>query len=79
MRAGSPEQAALIRAAIQRGGTEEFPSVLRTIRETGALEYTRQQAAAESRAAMAMLEALPPTRHKECLLQLADFAVTRTY
>jgi octaprenyl-diphosphate synthase len=79
MRAGSPEQAALIRAAIERGGTEEFPSVLRTIRETGALEYTRARAAAESCLAAAMLEPLAPTRHKECLLQLADFAVTRTY
>lgn len=79
MRTGSPEQAALIRAAIERGGTDEFPSVLRTIQETGALEYTRARAAAESGLAVAMLEPLAPTRYKECLLQLADFAVTRTY
>jgi octaprenyl-diphosphate synthase len=79
MRTGSPEQAALIRAAIERGGTEEFPLVLRTIQETGALEYTRARAAAESGLAVAMLEPLAPTRYKECLLQLADFAVTRTY
>ncbi|MFN7085907.1 MAG: octaprenyl diphosphate synthase [Burkholderiales bacterium] len=79
IRHGSREQAALVRDAIERGGIEELPAVLDAIRCTGALEYARAQARAESAAACAALSRLPNSKYREYLLQLADFAVTRSY
>jgi octaprenyl-diphosphate synthase len=79
MKHGSPAQSAIIRAAIGRGGLEEFTPVLATIRDTGALDYARALADAESKRAMAALEALPRSPYWDSLLQLAAFAVTRSY
>lgn len=76
---GAPDQAARIRNAIEHGGLGELTAVLDAIRQTGALDYVREQARAESRAACAALAELPNSRNRDYLLQLADFAVTRTY
>jgi octaprenyl-diphosphate synthase len=53
--------------------------VLDAIRHTGAIEYTRERARAEAHTACAAIAALPATRHRDYLLQLADFSATRTY
>jgi octaprenyl-diphosphate synthase len=79
MKRGTPGQAALIRRAIEHGGLEELGAVLDAIRGSGALDYARAQALAESRAACEALAALPASPYRDHLLQLADFAVTRTY
>jgi octaprenyl-diphosphate synthase len=76
---GTPEQAGLIRGAIEHGGLHEFQPVLITIRETGALEYTRRQATLESQRAMEAVASLPHSSYRDSLLQLAAFAVSRTY
>ena len=76
---GSAAEAALIRNAIEQGGLEELEQVIAAIQRTGALDYTRRQAEAEARAASAALAALPNSKYRESLLQLADFAVTRDY
>ena len=76
---GTPEQAALVRDAIEHGGLDELTAVLDAIRQTGAIDYARNQARTESRAACAALAALPNSKYRDYLLQLADFAVTRTY
>ena len=79
MKHGTGAQAELVRHAIRSGGLDELAGVLETIRASGALEYARAQALAESRTACAALEALPRSVYRDYLLQLADFAVTRTY
>jgi octaprenyl-diphosphate synthase len=79
MRTGTAEQARLIREAVEQGGIEEFQPVLAMIRDTGALEYTRDRAREESSRACAAISGLPRSNYRDCLLQLADFAVTRTY
>jgi octaprenyl-diphosphate synthase len=79
MKHGNREQAALIRHAIEEGGLDELGAVLDAIRDTGALAYTRGQARVEACAACEALAALPGSQCREYLLQLADFAVTRTY
>ncbi|MBI2295439.1 MAG: octaprenyl diphosphate synthase [Betaproteobacteria bacterium] len=76
---GTPQQAGRVRRAIEHGGREELGAVIEAIRATGALEYAREQARAESRTACAALEHLPNSKHRDYLLQLADFAVTRSY
>jgi octaprenyl-diphosphate synthase len=76
---GSTAEAALIRNAIEVGGLSELTQVIAAIHRTGALDYTRRQAEAEARTASAALAALPNSRQRDYLLQLADFAVTRNY
>jgi octaprenyl-diphosphate synthase len=76
---GTPEQSALIRGAIESGGSGEFGPVLEIIRETGALDYARNLAQAESRMACDALADLPHSTFRESLLQLADFAVSRSF
>jgi octaprenyl-diphosphate synthase len=76
---GSSEQAQLVRRAIEDGGREELDAVIEAIRATGALDYARDQARRESRAACDALAGLAHSRERDYLLQLADFAVTRTY
>ncbi|MCC7548491.1 MAG: octaprenyl diphosphate synthase [Burkholderiales bacterium] len=79
MKHGTPEQTALIRAAIEHGGLAEFKPVLGAIHETGALDYARHQADAESKRAIASLDALPRSIYRDSLIQLASFAVTRSH
>jgi octaprenyl-diphosphate synthase len=79
MEHGTPAQAALVRRAIESGGLDDLDAVLESIRASGALEYARAQAQSEARTACASLAVLPPSRHRDYLLQLADFAVTRTF
>jgi octaprenyl-diphosphate synthase len=76
---GTPEQAQLVRQAVEHGGRGDLAAVVDAIRSTGALDYARAQAQRESRAACDALGRLPDSRQREYLLQLADFAVTRTY
>lgn len=79
MKHGSPQQAQLVRHAIESGGLDELGRVLEAIRASGALDYARAQAHAEARTACAALESLPNSKYRDYLLQLADFAVTRTF
>lgn len=83
MKHGNPEQAAAIRHAIENGGLTEFQTVLQAIHETGALQYTRDQAQREIDIAKAALSVLPDTeegaKHKSALIQLSDFAVSRNF
>jgi octaprenyl-diphosphate synthase len=76
---GTPAEARVIRAAIEQGGLREFEPVMEAIRRTGALEYTRRQAVLESEKAKFSLSSLPSSSYKDGLLQLAAFAVSRSY
>ncbi len=76
---GSPQQAALVRRAIEEGGRELFAEVMDAIRATNALARTREQARIEAKLAKDALAILPPSIFKEALLQLSDFAVAREY
>jgi octaprenyl-diphosphate synthase len=79
MRRGAPEHAACVRRAIERGGRADLAAVMEAIRASGAIEYARERARAEASAACGALEAAPRSRHRDYLLQLAEFAVTRSY
>jgi len=80
MRTGSKEQAETVSKAIRNGGGEGMlEAVLQIIHETGALDYTRKKAKAESCMATEAISLLPDSHYKECLLQLATFAVARNY
>lgn len=80
MKNGSQEQANIVSKAIQNGGGEGvLESVLKVIHETGALDYTRKKAEAESCMATEAISLLPDSQYKKCLMQLAVFAVSRNH
>ena len=79
MKTGSQAQAALIRKAIECGGEGGFQPVLEVIQQTGALDYARQRAQAESEAASGIISLLPGSSYKDALLELATFAINRNY
>jgi octaprenyl-diphosphate synthase len=76
---GAPEQAAIVRGAIEQGDVSKFADVLEIIHATGALEFTRQQALREAEAACAAISSLGDSQYKQSLLELAHFAATRQF
>jgi octaprenyl-diphosphate synthase len=79
MKQGAPEQAELVRSAIEHGGRHEFEAVLQAIHATGALDYVRRKAQQEARAAREEISPLPNSKYKDSLLELTAFAVERDY
>lgn len=79
MQHGSAEQATLVRTAIEQGDIALFDQVLQVVQQTGALEYTRQQAQREADAACVALAILPESAYKKSLLELAEFAAARKF
>jgi len=77
LRAGTPQQAAVVRHAILEGGREDFGGVLEVIRACGALDYAREAAQREAQAAAHALGRLQPSEFKDSLLELASFSVAR--
>ena len=79
MQHGSEAQSALVRKAIEDGDIALFDEVLKVVQQTGALEYTRQQAKREADTATASISILPDSPYKKSLVELAEFAATRKY
>ncbi len=79
MHKGDAAQSALIRKAIVEGGLSDFGPVMQAMQETGALEYARRQSQDSARSARETITGLPHSKYKDCLLELAAFAVTRNY
>lgn len=79
MRMGSKKHADVVRHAIEQGGLDDMAGVAEAIKATGALDYARGQAKYEADMASAAIAHLPNSIYKDCLLQLADFAVARNF
>jgi octaprenyl-diphosphate synthase len=78
MQHGSPEQAALIREAIEKAnGMEHLDEILAIMAQTGSLEYTRAKAHEEADKAINELSVVPDSDYKEALIALAHLAVDR--
>jgi octaprenyl-diphosphate synthase len=77
MQRGTPEQRALIAQAIETGALDMLRQVVGIVRETGALEFSRESAAREAARAAAAARQLPPGPHSSCLLQLAGQLLER--
>ena len=78
MKAGTPEQVATLRKAIETGGLDSIDTVMRAIETTGAIEYTAALAQREANKAKTALEVLPPSPQRDALSALADISVNRT-
>nr|WP_319945936.1 octaprenyl diphosphate synthase [Sapientia aquatica] len=79
MQNGTPEQRELVRTSIENGDSSKFDEILLAITNSGALEFTHQQALQASAKAVAALELLPESRYKEALVQLAHFSADRNH
>ena len=77
MASGSAAQAEVVRRAIVEGGRGDFAKVLEVVRSSGALDYAREVAVREAESAQRSLGPLPASKHKDSLLELASFSVTR--
>jgi len=79
MQHGTPEQAAVVRGAIEQGDVDKLAEVQAIIHATGALEFTRRRALQEAEAACAAISAFSDTQFKRALLELSKFAATRQF
>ncbi|MDF2153222.1 octaprenyl diphosphate synthase [Vibrio sp. CAU 1672] len=79
MRNTSPDNAALIRGAIENAnGMAHLDDILAIMQQTRSLEYTKQKALDEADKAIAELSILPASEYKDALVTLAHLAVKRS-
>lgn len=79
MENGTPEQRELVRSCIENGDEQHFDQILAAITNSGALDYTRQEAQKASRRASDAIASLPDSKYKNSLLELSAFAVDRNH
>ncbi|AOS96867.1 Octaprenyl-diphosphate synthase [Microbulbifer aggregans] len=75
---GTPEQAALVREAIEQRSAERLTEIVTAIEACGALDYTMERARAAVGEAKDQLAFLAESEQKTALQQLASFAVERS-
>ena len=73
------DQAQSLRHAIEHGGLDSLDRIIASIRDSGALERTRERAVLHADAARAALDALPASAYRDALATLADYSVQRTF
>ncbi len=74
-----PEDAAVIRHAIEEGGLDNITNVMHIIESSGAIVYTAEKAKIEAQMAVEAIEFLPESNYKLALQKLAEFSVNRSY
>ncbi len=79
MRHGNAQQKNLIRKSIEQGGLNDISEVIQAVKETGALDYVRSIAETEAKLACQAIQKLPKNQHYQSLIDLAHFAVNRSY
>ena len=79
MEIGSASQRKLIRAAIESGKIERLDEIRRILEETGALQYTLEQAQTEAARARSAIAILDDSEYRRAMMFLADYAVERHY
>jgi octaprenyl-diphosphate synthase len=77
MQRGTADEQVTIRQAIETGGTGQLAEIVAIVRKTGALQATRDAAAAEAQRAVQALAALGGNPYNEALLQLASQLLQR--
>lgn len=79
MKRATPEDAALIRHAIEHGELDQLDNVVRIVRSTGALEVAREAALLEANRARTAATQLPANSYRDCLLQLTLKSLQRDH
>lgn len=78
LRLATPGDRAIIEAAIREGGGD-FDQIVAIVRNNGSLEYGRERAMSESKAAAEALGAFPESVFRDSLLELNRFAMRRNH
>ncbi len=79
METGNPSQRDLIRDAIKTGEAERFDEINQAIVESGALQYTIDQAQMHAETAKNRIACLRDSSYRRAMIFLADYAVARNY
>ena len=77
MQRGNPAQCALVKHAIEQGDVEALADIVHIVRETGAMQATREAASAEAQLALNALRVLPDSLYKEALSDVASQLLNR--
>ena len=75
---GTQEQANTVRNAIRKGGLDSLDEVMDAVHSCGALEYTAKRANEQVDKAISAISLFPDTPHRQAMMDLARFAVSRT-
>ncbi len=79
MKNGSETQQSLVRNAIANAAVDELPAIQTALHETGAIDYTAEQARAYANKAIQALSPLPDNPFKTALIDLTTFIIERTH
>jgi octaprenyl-diphosphate synthase len=79
MREGTPAQAALVRKAIQQGGSQDLEGIRAAVEAAGSLDDTAELARDYAQKAINCLESLPASAYRDGLIELSQFAVARSH
>ena len=77
MQRGTPAQKELVQKAIETGSVDQLSQVIAIVRETGALDGSRQAAMSEAQRAINAAKQLPDGPYKEALIGLASQLLVR--
>ena len=76
---GTDKQKTLIRNAIEQGGRDNITAVIAAVQSCGALEYTTAKAKEYATRAERCLKLLPASEYRDAMVDLANFAVARSF
>lgn len=79
MEQGSEAEIAMIRSAIENGGSDQFDEISAFIEHTDAIAYTLKAAQLAVDEATAAARKLPESPYREALISLAQFTLERTH
>ncbi len=77
MQRSTDEERSTIRRAIEGGGADQLAEIVAIVRKTGALEATREAAAAEAKRAVRALDLMAQNPYSAALLELASQLLQR--
>jgi len=79
MRDGDDDARTFVRNAILSGGVENLSAMTDTVRRTGGLRYTADQACRERDIAMQLMGEVSPSTYRGAMESLIEFVVERSY
>lgn len=79
MRAGTEDEAELIKDALTNADISKLDSIMKVIEQTKSLDYTHSVAVKQAELAIDALAILPDSPYKEALKTLANYAVARKF
>ena len=79
MREAPEAEAKIVREAIQNCDASQIEAVVEIVQASGGLEYTQEKARAQSALACEALSHVADSKYKQALVELTEFALSRSY